>query len=179
MIKKIKPKKYGDHRGFFAEIYNKKKYLELGINEDFVQINHSISDDIGTLRGLHFQSPPFAQGKLVRCGRGAIFDVAVDIRRGSMTFGKWQGFELTANNGYQIYIPPGFAHGFVTLEPESEIVYKCTNYYAPEAEKSLYWNDPDINIEWPLNVKPILSEKDRLAPLFKNFQSPFIFGENS
>ena len=175
----IKPIRHGDHRGFFAETYNRKKYLEYGIDIEFIQDNHSISKELGTLRGLHFQSPPHAQAKLVRCGRGSIFDVAVDIRRGSPTYGKWEGYELTAENGHQVYVPIGFAHGFLTLEPDSEIVYKCTDYYAPQTEASVLWNDPDIGISWPKLDKPILSEKDALAPMLKNFKSPFIYGDNS
>ena len=128
---------------------------------------------------MHFQAPPHAQAKLVRCGRGALFDVAVDIRRGSPTYGKWQGYELTAENGDQLYIPVGFAHGFVTLEPDSEIVYKCSDYYAPETEGAVLWNDPDIGINWPTKADPILSDKDAVAPLLSELESPFIFGENS
>ena len=140
----IQPERHGDQRGFFAETYSRRKYSELGIDVEFVQDNHSLSRDVGTLRGLHFQASPHAQAKLVRCGRGAIFDVAVDIRLGSPTYGKWEGYELTAENGGQLYVPVGFAHGFVTLEPESEIVYKCSDYYAPETEGAVLWNDPDI-----------------------------------
>lgn len=175
----IKPDRYYDHRGFFAETYSRKKYLECGIDVEFVQDNHSVSKELGTLRGLHFQAPPHAQSKLVRCGRGSIFDVAVDIRRGSPTFGKWEGFELTAGNGHQVYIPIGFAHGFMTLEPDSEIVYKCTNYYAPQTEGCVLWNDPDIRISWPKLDKLILSKKDAGAPILQNFESPFIYGYNS
>ena len=170
---------HNDHRGFFAETYSRRKYLELGIDDDFVQDNHSLSRDVGTLRGLHFQAPPHAQAKLVRCGRGAIFDVAVDIRKGSATYGQWEGYELTAKNGEQLYIPVGFAHGFVTLEPDSEIVYKCSDYHAPETEGAVLWNDPDIGIDWPTEAEPILSEKDAVAPLISELESPFIFGENS
>ena len=179
LILLITPRRFGDQRGFFAETYNHQKYAEMEINVEFVQDNHSLSHDVGTLRGLHFQAPPHAQGKLVRCGRGAFFDVAVDIRRGSPTYGQWVGYELSAENGHQLYVPMGFAHGFVTLEPNSEIVYKCSDYYAPETEGALRWEDPDIGIEWPLQGNPILSEKDALAPLLKEFESPFIFGENS
>ena len=175
----IKPNRHGDHRGFFAETYSRKKYLEYGIDIEFVQDNHSISKEVGTLRGLHFQAPPHAQAKLVRCGRGALFDVAVDIRRGSPTYGKWKGYELTAKNGYQLYVPIGFAHGFMTLKQESEIVYKCSNYYVPESEKSISWKDPDIKICWPKLDKPILSEKDAVAPILQDFESPFIYGYNS
>jgi len=174
----IVPNRYNDGRGFFAETYSRQKYLELGIDVEFVQDNHSLSRDVETLRGLHFQAPPHAQGKLVRCGRGALFDVAVDIRRGSNTYGQWVGHVLSAENGHQLYVPVGFAHGFVTLEPDSEIVYKCSDYYAPETEGALRWDDPDIGIEWPLKGNPTLSEKDALAPLLKDFESPFVFGEN-
>ena len=175
----IQPERHGDHRGFFAETYSRRKYSELGIEDEFVQDNHSLSREVGTLRGLHFQAPPHAQAKLVRCGRGALFDVAVDIRRGSPTYGQWQGYELTAENGEQLYVPVGFAHGFVTLVPDSEIVYKCSDYYAPETEGSVLWNDPDIGIDWPSDNAPILSDKDAVAPLLFDLESPFIFGENS
>jgi dTDP-4-dehydrorhamnose 3,5-epimerase len=171
--------RHNDNRGYFAETYSHRKYLELGIDVEFVQDNHSFSREVGTLRGLHFQSPPHAQAKLVRCGRGAIFDVAVDIRRGSPTYGQWEGYELTAKNGDQLYIPVGFAHGFVTLEPDSEIVYKCSDYYAPETEGAVLWNDSDIGINWPTETDPILSDKDAVAPLFSDLENPFIFGENS
>ena len=173
----MKPKRYGDLRGFFAETYSFRAYAELGINDEFVQDNHSLSHAVGTLRGLHFQAPPSAQGKLVRCGRGAIFDVAVDIRRGSPTYGQWKGYELTAENGHQLYVPVGFAHGFVTLEPDSEIVYKCTNYYAAETEGAVRWDS--CGVDWPLTVDPILSDKDAIAPALADFDSPFIYGENS
>ena len=168
-----------DQRGFFAETYSRRKYSELGIDDDFLQDNHSLSRNVGTLRGLHFQSPPHAQAKLIRCVCGAIFDVVVDIRRGSSTYGHWEGYKLTAENGDQLYVPVGFAHGFLTLEPDSEIVYKCSDYYAPETEGSLLWNDPDIGIDWPTGPDPILSDKDAAAPLLADFESPFIFGENS
>ena len=173
----IKTLRHGDHRGFFSEIYNRRQYTENGIDVEFVQDNHSLSHAVATLRGLHFQAPPAAQGKLVRCGRGAIFDVAVDIRRGSPTYGHWKGFELTAENGYQLYVPVGFAHGFVTLERDSEIVYKCTDYYAPETEGAVRWDS--CGIEWPLSSNPILSDKDTIAPTLDDFDSPFVYGENS
>ena len=180
VIKLIIPDRHGDHRGFFAETYNQRRYLELGIDVDFVQDNHSLSKEVGTIRGLHFQAPPRAQAKLVRCGRGAIFDVAVDIRKGSPTYGKWEGYELTAENGHQLYVPVGFAHGFATLERYSEIIYKCSDYYAPETEGSLAWNDPSISIDWPSNANPpTLSAKDSVAPVLADFDSPFIYGHNS
>ena len=171
--------RHRDERGFFSEIYNKNKFREFGIDLEFVQDNHSFSSDSGTIRGLHFQSPPYAQAKLIRCIRGAIFDVGVDIRRGSPTYAQWQGFKLTAENGHQLYIPVGFAHGFVTLESDSEIVYKCSNDYAPETEGAVLWNDPAIGINWPVEADPILSKKDFAAPLLADLESPFIFGENS
>ncbi len=169
--------RYQDHRGFFSESYSRRRYVKLGITADFVQDNHSLSAAIGTLRGLHFQSPPVAQGKLVRCGRGAIFDVAVDIRRGSPTYGMWKGYELTAENGHQFYVPLGFAHGFVTLESDSEIIYKCTDYYAPESESAVRWDS--CGIDWPLSGDPILSAKDQKASPLADFESPFVYGQNS
>lgn len=171
----VTPKRFGDHRGFFAETFSQRAYADAGICAPFVQDNHSLSAQVGTVRGLHFQAPPHAQGKLVRCGRGAIFDVAVDIRKGSPTWGQWVGFELSADNGAQLYVPAGFAHGFMTLLPDSEIVYKCTDYYAPETEGALRWNDPDIGIVWPLSGEAVLSEKDAAAPLLAGFESPFVW----
>jgi dTDP-4-dehydrorhamnose 3,5-epimerase len=173
----LTPLRFTDHRGYFSETYSRRRYAEMGVDVDFVQDNHSMSRLVGTLRGLHFQAPPHAQGKLIRCGRGAIFDVAVDIRRGSPSFGKWVGYLLTAENGHQLYVPVGFAHGFVTLEPDSEIVYKCTDYYAPETEGAVRWDS--CGIDWPLSVDPILSDKDAIAPALADFGSPFIYGENS
>lgn len=173
----VKPSRYADHRGYFGETYSRRGYAEMGIDVDFVQDNHSMSRAVGTLRGLHFQAPPCAQGKLIHCGRGTIFDVALDIRRGSPTYGQWEGYELSAENGHQLYVPVGFAHGFVTLEPDSEIVYKCTDYYAPETEGAVRWDS--CSIDWPLSGDPILSEKDLLASNLADFDSPFVYGENS
>lgn len=178
-IKLLKTVRHGDDRGFFAETYSLREYLDLGISSEFVQDNHSLSRAVGTIRGLHFQAPPYAQAKIVRCVRGAIFDIVVDIRRGSPKYGRWESYELTAENGHQLYVPIGFAHGFMTLRPNSEIVYKCSNYYAPETEGSILWSDPEIGIDWPFGVKPILSNKDDVGILLKDFESPFIFGENS
>jgi len=174
----IEPKVFGDARGFFKETFQAQRYREAGIEYDFVQDNHSFSKQ-HVLRGLHYQKAPYEQGKLIRVLSGEIFDVAVDIRRGSPTFGQWEGYELTAENGNQLYIPVGFAHGFVTLVPDSEIVYKCSDYYAPETEGSVLWNDPDIGIDWPTGPDPILSDKDAAAHLLADLVSPFIFGENS
>jgi dTDP-4-dehydrorhamnose 3,5-epimerase len=176
-LRLIKVKRYGDHRGFFAETYNRQHYVAQGIDIQFVQDNHSLSCALGTLRGMHYQAPPFAQGKLVRCGRGAIFDVAIDIRHGSPTYGHWEGYELTAENGHQLYVPVGFAHGFITLEPDSEIIYKCTNYYAPKTEGAVRWDS--CGIEWPTIGDPILSDKDAIAPAFDDLESPFVYGQNS
>ena len=175
----IKPTRHKDERGFFSETYSQRRYKELGIDVEFLQDNHSFSWKPGTLRGLHFQAPPNAQGKLVRCGKGAIFDVAVDIRKGSPTFGHWEGYELTEENGHQLYVPVGFAHGFVTLNPGSELVYKCTDYYAPQAEGSIRWDDPTIGIEWPFAEKIILNERDAVAPLLRDLKTPFTLGKNS
>jgi len=171
----IEPKRFGDHRGFFAETYSRRNYARLGLDVDFVQDNHSLSATVGTIRGLHFQTPPHAQAKLVRCGRGAIFDVAVDIRRGSPSYGQWVGYELSATNGAQLFVPAGFAHGFATLEPDSEIIYPCSDYYAPETEGALRWNDPALGITWPVKRQPMLSEKDAEAPLLADLDSPFYF----
>ena len=173
----IKPSRHKDKRGYFSESYNLKQYLGLGINLNFVQDNHSLSYEYATIRGLHYQAPPFSQGKLVSCLRGTIFDVAVDIRRGSPTYGHWEGHRLSSENGYQLYIPVGFAHGFVTLEPNSEIIYKCTNYYDPKTEGAIHWDS--CGIEWPQKHDPILSEKDEMAPMLKDLNSPFVYGNNS
>lgn len=173
----ITPVRHRDHRGFFGETYSRRIYTDLGVGVEFVQDNQSLSRAVGTLRGLHFQAPPNSQGKLVRCGRGAIFDVAVDIRCGSPTYGEWKGYTLTAENGLQLYVPIGFAHGFVTLEADSEIVYKCTDYYSPEVECAVRWDS--CGIDWPITCDLILSDKDSSAPSFADFKSPFTYGENS
>ncbi|WP_440658039.1 dTDP-4-dehydrorhamnose 3,5-epimerase [Ensifer adhaerens] len=171
----LRPKRFGDDRGWFSEVYNEKVFSSYGIEDRFVQDNHSLSVPVGTLRGLHFQTPPFEQSKLVRCIRGRIFDVAVDIRRASPTFGRWVGAELSAENGNQLYVPVGFAHGFVTLEPSTEVTYKVSNLYSPESDGGIFWDDSEIGIEWPLprGVEPILSPKDGRQPLLRDFDSPF------
>ena len=176
----LTPRRFGDQRGFFSESWSRRTFAEAGIEIDFVQDNHSLSGAPGTVRGLHFQAPPRAQIKLVRCGRGALFDVAVDIRRNSPTYGRWVGAELSFDNGRQLLIPAGFAHGFVTRQPDSEIVYKCSDFYAPETEGVLLWDDPDIGIDWGLgDLPPVLSEKDAAAPRLAEFESPFAYAEGS
>jgi dTDP-4-dehydrorhamnose 3,5-epimerase len=161
----IEPKVFTDDRGFFFEAFNHRRFEDLVDGHvTFVQDNHSRSVQ-GTLRGLHYQLPPAPQGKLVRVSRGAVFDVAVDIRRSSPTFGAWVGYELTEDNFKQLWIPPGFAHGFLALTDPADVQYKTTEYYAPELDRSLRWDDPDIGIEWPRgNVTPIVSPKDQAAP---------------
>lgn len=161
----ITPKRFGDHRGFFSETYNKKVFAEAGIHLDFVQDNHSMSVETGTVRGLHFQTEPKAQDKLVRVVRGSIFDVAVDIRRSSPTFGKWVSAHITAEGGEQILVPRGFAHGLCTLEPNTEVLYKVTDYYSFENDSCIRWNDPAIGIAWPISAPPVLSKKDAESPL--------------
>ncbi|MDT8326474.1 MAG: dTDP-4-dehydrorhamnose 3,5-epimerase [Roseovarius sp.] len=170
-VRILTPKRFGDERGFFAETWNKRDLAGHGIDVAFVQDNHSMSSQVGTVRGLHFQAPPFAQDKLVRCGRGRLFDVAVDIRRGSPRYGQWVGVELSAKNGRQLFIPAGFAHGFVTREPDTEIVYKCSDYYAPDAEGAVLWSS--CKIDWGLGGDAILSGKDSMAPALADFVSPF------
>ena len=166
----FEPKVFGDARGFFFESFNKKLFdAATGGQYEFVQDNHSRSTK-GVLRGLHYQLPPHAQGKLVRVVQGAVFDVAVDVRRSSPTFGKWVGAELTAENHKQLWVPPGFAHGFVVLSETADFLYKTTNYYAPAFERSIAWNDPHLAIEWPLNVAPQLSAKDAEAPKWVDAQ---------
>jgi len=167
----LKPKVFEDERGYFFESYNKEVFLRLGIDQNFVQDNESKSAK-GVLRGLHFQKPPFTQGKLVRVMRGAVLDVAVDLRKSSPTYGQWASVELTQDNKWMYWVPPGFAHGFVTLNDETVFFYKCTNVYNKASEGSIRWNDPDLNINWGIE-NPILSEKDKNAPFFKDFVSPF------
>jgi len=169
----LTPRRFGDARGFFCESWNRRQMEAAGIELDFVQDNQSLSVAPNTVRGLHFQAPPHAQDKLVRCGRGALFDVAVDIRRGSPTYGKWFGTELSAENGRQLLVPRGFLHGFATRAPETEILYKCTDYYAPECDGAVRFDDPALGIDWGLSTDPVLSDKDAAAPGFAGFDSPF------
>ena len=174
----LTPRRFGDERGFFSESWNRRAMADLGLDIDFVQDNHSLSRDIGTVRGLHFQAPPHAQAKLVRCGRGRLFDVAVDIRKGSATFGQWVGVELSFENGRQLLIPEGFLHGFVTREPDTEIIYKCSDFYAPDADGAVRFDDPELGIDWGLEgITPKLSAKDEAAPLMRDFDSPFAWEE--
>lgn len=161
----IEPKRFGDSRGFFSEVWSRKALAEAGLDTDFVQDNHSLSREVGVVRGLHFQTPPSAQGKLVRVVRGAILDVAVDIRRGSATYGRHVSAVLSAENWRQLWVPRGFAHGFCTLEPDTEVIYKVDAYYDRAADKGLLWNDPALGIEWPVEAaKAVLSDKDRVQP---------------
>jgi dTDP-4-dehydrorhamnose 3,5-epimerase len=173
-VKILTPKKFGDHRGFFSETYNKKVLADQGIAMEFVQDNHSFSAEVGTIRGLHFQTPPFAQDKLVRIAQGCVLDVAVDIRRGSPTYGKFVTAVISAEAWNQILVPVGFAHGLCTLEPDTVVIYKVSNYYAPDHDFGLLWSDPDIGIDWPVSeAEAKLSDKDRKQPRLKDFDSPF------
>jgi dTDP-4-dehydrorhamnose 3,5-epimerase len=161
----VTPQKHGDPRGFFSEVYNRRTLRDVIGDLDFVQDNHSLSVEKGTIRGLHFQSPPSAQGKLVRVTRGAVFDVAVDIRRKSPTFGRYISAVLSAENWSQLWIPVGFAHGFCTIEPNTEVIYKVTDYYSAADDRGIAWNDPDIGIEWPVDSRAVsLSDKDTRHP---------------
>ncbi len=172
----LTPKRFGDDRGFFSETYSARAFDEIAPGLTFVQDNHSLSRDAGTLRGLHFQLPPHAQGKLVRVPRGRVLDVIVDLRDGSPTYGKHVGVELSAENWKQMWIPAGFAHAFCTLEPDTEFCYKVTDFYAPQSDSGVAFNDPDLGIEWPFPESQLtLSEKDRALSAFKDFVSPFSF----
>jgi dTDP-4-dehydrorhamnose 3,5-epimerase len=173
-VKLIQPKRIGDDRGWFSETWNARRFEAAGVAVQFVQDNHSLSRSPGVLRGLHFQTPPHAQAKLVRCVRGRILDVAADVRRGSPTYGQWVAAELSAQNGRQLFVPVGFAHGFLTLDADTEVEYKVSDYYAPECDGGLIWNDPQISIAWPLGEDgPTLSPKDARLPLLQDFDSPF------
>jgi dTDP-4-dehydrorhamnose 3,5-epimerase len=172
----IVPKRHVDDRGWFSEIFHQERLRDIGITCRFVQDNQSSSKQAGTLRGLHFQLPPAAQAKLVTVVKGRILDVAVDIRRGSPTFGKYVSTEVSSETGHQLYIPVGFAHGFLTLENDVVVIYKASDYYAPTHESGIRWNDPDIAIPWPLkDANIIISDKDRRLPLLKEFASPFAY----
>jgi len=174
-VKIVTPKKHGDVRGFFSEVYSRAAWEEAGLSFTFVQDNHSFSAAIGTMRGLHFQTAPLAQAKLVRVSRGRIFDVAIDIRRSSPTFGHYVGVELSAENWRQALIPIGFAHGFVTLEPDTEVLYKATAPYSPANDRGVAWDDPDIGVAWPLPAGgATLSDKDRRLPRLKDVDELFL-----
>jgi dTDP-4-dehydrorhamnose 3,5-epimerase len=167
---------HADERGFFSEVYNKKTFAAASIDCDWVQDNHVLSTNSGTLRGLHFQRPPHAQAKLVRVNRGAVYDVVVDLRVGSPSYGRWLGIILSASFWNAIYVPRGFAHGYLTLDVESEVQYKVDAYYTPDFESGIVWNDPDLAIEWPLKGSlPVVSQKDRELMRFIDFASPFVY----
>jgi dTDP-4-dehydrorhamnose 3,5-epimerase len=173
-VKVLVPRKFGDARGWFAEMYNRRTLASLGIDLDFVQDNQAFSAEKGIVRGLHYQVPPMAQDKLVRVLRGAIFDVSVDIRRASPTFGQYVSRVVDAAGRQQLFIPAGFAHGYCTLESNTEVFYKTSNYYSPEHERSILWNDSDLGIDWPISAEEaILSEKDAKAPRFKDVSDLF------
>jgi dTDP-4-dehydrorhamnose 3,5-epimerase len=175
-LRLVEPRRIGDRRGFFSETYHKGRLAEVGFTEEFVQDNHSLSAEVGTVRGLHFQSPPHAQAKLMRVVRGAVLDVVVDIRKGSPTFGDHAADELSAANWRQLLVPAGFAHGFVTLEPDTEVVYKVTAYYAPAHDHGILWSDPELGIAWPVAAEAaVLSDKDRVQPRLSEIDSPFVF----
>jgi dTDP-4-dehydrorhamnose 3,5-epimerase len=175
-VRLIQPKRFADDRGWFSETYRADRLAEAGVTSAFCQDNQSFSRAVGTLRGLHFQTPPHAQAKLVRCTRGAIWDVAVDVRAGSPTYGQWVAETLTADNGAQLFIPRGFAHGFVTIEPDSEIMYKVDDYYAADCDGGIAWDDPDIALPWPLPADgPMLSPKDGALPRLADWTSPFAY----
>ncbi len=172
----IIPKRHGDHRGFFSEVWKADVLAAAGIDAAFVQDNHSFSAAKGVLRGLHFQRPPVAQDKLVRVTRGSIFDVAVDIRTGSPTYGKWVGLTLSVERWNQIFVPKGFAHGFLTLEPDCEVIYKVSAPYSPENDRSIRFDDPEIGVDWPMAADDlILSDKDRQAPFLGQVDTGFAY----
>lgn len=171
----LEPVVHGDHRGFFMESYNRETMEQNGVKHHFIQDNQSLSAQPGVLRGLHYQLNPKAQTKLIRVIAGAIYDVIVDIRQGSPTFGQWEGFILSEYNYRQLLVPKGFAHGFCTLVPNTQVLYKVDEYYSPENDRGILWSDPALGIDWP-TLNPILSEKDQKHPLLKNAEMDFIFG---
>lgn len=174
-VVEITPPKFGDHRGFFSEVFKRSAFEAEGIAIDWVQDNQSFSADAGTVRGLHFQTPPFAQAKLIRVLRGAIYDVAVDIRAGSSSYGQWVAVELSAEKWNQLLVPAGFAHGFMTLTPDVEVIYKVSAPWSRESERAIRWDDPDLAIAWPRLGDAILSDKDAAAPPFRDLVSPFAY----
>lgn len=172
-VRLITPRRHGDSRGWFTEVHSVPAFAKIGITAKFVQDNHSYSAPAFTLRGLHFQTPPHGQDKLVRCIRGRVFDVAVDVRKGSPTYGQWVSAELSAENGHQIFIPVGFAHGFMTLEPDCEVTYKCSNTYAPQNDGGIRWDS--VGIDWPIPAGAALelSDKDKVQPALAELDSLF------
>lgn len=172
----IESPRFGDSRGFFSEVYNRRTFEQANLALEFLQDNHAYSRDALTLRGLHFQVPPMAQAKLLRVTRGRVLDVVVDIRRGSPNYGRHTAVELSAENWRQILVPVGFAHGYCTLEPETEVLYKVSGYYSPDHEGGIAWNDPDLAIPWPVEEEQLrLSDKDRSWPKLADFESPFVY----
>jgi dTDP-4-dehydrorhamnose 3,5-epimerase len=173
-VKLVRPRRFADDRGFFSETWNARRMAEAGLPIVFVQDNHSYSAAAGTVRGLHYQRPPHAQGKLVRVARGRIRDVAVDVRAGSPSYGQWVAEELSAENGEQLWVPAGFLHGFVTLEPETDVIYKVDDHYAPDCDGAVRFDDPDLAIDWGIDTaRAVLSAKDAAAPAFAAFETPF------
>lgn len=173
-VKLIDPAVFGDHRGFFMESYNAATFAEHGIDNNFIQDNHSLSVEAGVLRGMHYQLNPKAQTKLVRVATGAIYDVVVDIRQGSPTYGQWQGFILSASNKCQLLVPRGFAHGFCTIMPNTEVLYKVDELYSPEHDRGIAWDDPALSIDWPTQ-KPVLSDKDAKHPPLADAEANFTY----
>ncbi len=173
----IEPMKFPDDRGFFMETYKHSDFARNGIREYFVQDNYSRSSR-GVLRGLHYQKNPYAQGKLVQCLKGRVFDAAVDMRKGSPAFGNWVSVELSEDNGLMLYVPPGFAHGFLVLSDTADVLYKCTSEYAPDSDRGIIWNDPDVHIRWPVQ-EPILSDKDKRHPLLRDADNSFEYPSGS
>ncbi len=174
----LRPRRFSDARGYFVETYNAKVFAEAGIRATFVQDNQSCSVSAGTVRGLHFQLPPIPQAKLVRVLRGSVYDIAIDLRTGSPTYGRWISETLTADGGEQLFVPRGFAHGFCTLEPNTEVAYKVDGSYSPECDSGLAWNDPTLGIPWPVAAgAAVLSDKDRKLGAFRDFISPFRDGD--
>jgi dTDP-4-dehydrorhamnose 3,5-epimerase len=175
-VKRLVPRRFADARGFFAETWNARRMAEAGLDTVFVQDNFSYSAEAGTVRGLHYQRPPNAQGKLVRVARGRVRDVAVDVRKGSPTYGKWVAEELSRENGAMLWVPRGFLHGFVTLEPDTDVVYKVDGFYAPDCDGAIRFDDPDLAIDWTFDpAKAVLSAKDAAAPAFRDFETPFAY----
>jgi dTDP-4-dehydrorhamnose 3,5-epimerase len=173
-VKLVRTRRFGDQRGYFVETWNRRSFAANGLDADFVQDNVSLSRSVGTIRGLHYQREPFAQAKLIRVLRGAILDVAVDLRRASPTFGRHVSIVLSAEGGEQLFIPVGFAHGLCTLEPDTEVAYKVSDFYSPEHDAGIMWNDPDLAIDWRLGGRqPILSEKDAGLPRLASIEPPF------